>query len=279
VDLLGFPVERLNLSLRQGWNLIGTPYGGSGIADPADDPDDSVIPWAFTWNAVEKRYDMTQLLEAGKGYWVYALRDCTLTLPAPKVTPPPSAMLNVTATKVDNTHYSLKISHWGGDDLAVSDLEVMASKDSENMATYPFPGTGTFSVGMNAIVTCSYSPDVTNQVVTVFIIHKPSKQKLFSSSNVVVQAGYPAISMSVAASGDNEIIIRVLSGSIEAGEWAYSVSDTVGAYNWVTGTEALIAPTVSLGTYAAGTWYVNVKHIDSGHIYFGTDQVVTLPAP
>jgi len=80
VDLLGFPVERLNLSLRQGWNLIGPPYGGSSIADPADDPDDSVIPWAFTWNAVEKRYDMTQLLEAGRGYWVYAFQGCELTL-------------------------------------------------------------------------------------------------------------------------------------------------------------------------------------------------------
>jgi len=84
VNLLGFPVERLTLSLRQGWNLIGTPYGGSSIADPADDPDDSVIPWAFTWNAHEKRYDMTQLLEAGKGYWVYALQDCSLTFPPPR---------------------------------------------------------------------------------------------------------------------------------------------------------------------------------------------------
>jgi len=89
--------------------------------------------------------------------------------------------------------------------------------------------------------------------------------------------GYPAISMNVEASGGNQIIIRVLSGSIAAGEWAYSVSATEGAYNWVTGTEALIAPTVSLGTYAAGTWYVNVKHIDSGNIYFTTDQVVSLP--
>jgi len=80
VDLLGFPVNRLTLNLRQGWNLIGPPYGGSSIADPADYPDDSVIPWAFTWNAREKRYDMTQLLEAGKGYWVYTLQDCSLTV-------------------------------------------------------------------------------------------------------------------------------------------------------------------------------------------------------
>jgi len=85
VNLLGFPVNWLTLNLRQGWDLIGPPYGGSSIVDPADDPDNSVIPWAFTWNAVERSYYMTQLLEAGKGYWIYTLRDCTLTLPAPKV--------------------------------------------------------------------------------------------------------------------------------------------------------------------------------------------------
>ena len=80
VDLLGVPVNQLSLGLRQGWNLIGPPYGGSSIADPADDPDNSVLPWAFTWDSGEKGYSMTQLLEAGKGYWEYALRDCTLTL-------------------------------------------------------------------------------------------------------------------------------------------------------------------------------------------------------
>ena len=80
VTLLGAPVDQLTLSLRQGWDLIGPPYGGSSIADPADDPDISVLPWAFTWNARERGYSMTQLLEAGRGYWVYAMRDCTLTL-------------------------------------------------------------------------------------------------------------------------------------------------------------------------------------------------------
>jgi len=80
VALLGVPVNQLTLSLRQGWNLIGTPYGGSSITDPIDDPDNSVLLWAFTWNAREKRYNMTQLLEAGKGYWVYAFQGCELTL-------------------------------------------------------------------------------------------------------------------------------------------------------------------------------------------------------
>ena len=80
LNLLGDPVKRLTLSLRQGWYLIGTPYGGSNIADPADNPDNSVLPWAFTWDAQERSYTMTQLLRAGRGYWAYAFRDCELML-------------------------------------------------------------------------------------------------------------------------------------------------------------------------------------------------------
>ena len=87
--------------------------------------------------------------------------------------------------------------------------------------------------------------------------------------------GYPAISMNAQASGDNEIIITVLSGSIASGEWAYSVSATEGSYSWVTGTEALDAPSVSLGAYATGAWYVSLKHKASGHVYF-SDRVITI---
>jgi hypothetical protein len=91
--------------------------------------------------------------------------------------------------------------------------------------------------------------------------------------------GYPAISMNAEAVGDNQVRLDVLSGSIAAGQWAYSVSTTSGTYTWVTGTMALGAPTVSLGaTYAHGTYYVNVKHINTGHIYFSSDQVLTLPS-
>jgi parallel beta-helix repeat protein len=106
--------------------------------------------------------------------------------------PPPSAILTVTATKVDSTHYNLRISHDGGDDLSVNDIEIQASDSSTTMATYAFPGTGTFSVGMNAVLTCTYSPDCTNQYVTVHIIHKPSNQKIFTSSIILVQSPPPA---------------------------------------------------------------------------------------
>lgn len=90
--------------------------------------------------------------------------------------------------------------------------------------------------------------------------------------------GYPAVSLNVEAVGDNQIRLDVLAGSIAAGQWAYSVSTTVGTYNWVTATVALIAPSVSLGSYPPGTYYVNVKQIPTGHVYFSYDQSITVPA-
>ena len=87
-------------------------------------------------------------------------------------------------------------------------------------------------------------------------------------------AGYPAISVT-SAKVDNAVRINVTTGSIPTGEWAYSVSSTEGTYSWTTGTEELTSPYVSLGTYASGTYYVSLKHIDSAHFYFN-DQPQTV---
>lgn len=90
--------------------------------------------------------------------------------------------------------------------------------------------------------------------------------------------GYPVISMNAAPAGENnnQIMITVLSGSVAANEWQYSISPTQGVYDWKTGTVPLAAPGVTLsGTYS-GRQYVNVKHISTGHIYFNPDQIVTL---
>jgi flagellin-like protein len=107
---------------------------------------------------------------------------------------PQNALLKVTAAEGtssnpnDNTHYRIIIEHEGGDDLVVKDMQIMASDSATTMATYSFPGTKPlFSVGDNDVVlTCSYTPDVTNKVVSVYIIHKPSRQKIFSAKYVTV---------------------------------------------------------------------------------------------
>jgi len=87
-------------------------------------------------------------------------------------------------------------------------------------------------------------------------------------------AGYPAISATSAKYGDNTIRINVSTGSIPANEWAYSISSTEGSYTWTTGTSELKSPYVSLGSKASGTWFVSLKHVDSGHLYF-YDQPIT----
>jgi hypothetical protein len=92
--------------------------------------------------------------------------------------------------------------------------------------------------------------------------------------------GYPAISMN-ATSPDNHVYISVLSGSIAAGQWAYYVgtvpSSQATSSDWTTGDKPLAAPSVDLGTYTIGTTeYVNIKHISTGHIYFASDQVITV---
>jgi hypothetical protein len=86
---------------------------------------------------------------------------------------------------------------------------------------------------------------------------------------------YPQMAMSVSGGqAGNEIWVYVISlSSIPSGDWAYSVSATKGSYNWVSGATTLIAPSVSLGTYAVGTWYVSIKHVPSGHVYISQAPV------
>jgi flagellin-like protein len=103
---------------------------------------------------------------------------------------PPSVMLAVTAENGENAHqYTLMISHESGDVLVADDLEVQVSNSAATMATgLPFgTGTGTFKIGDKITMFCDYDSDPTGKAITVYIIHKPSKQKLFSSSTVIVE--------------------------------------------------------------------------------------------
>lgn len=92
------------------------------------------------------------------------------------------------------------------------------------------------------------------------------------------QPFYPAIAAHAELSGENEIIITIITGSIAAGEWQYSVSATSGTYAWTDGTEALDSSYVSLGAYAAGAYYVSCRHKATQHIYFA-DSPITISPP
>jgi len=105
---------------------------------------------------------------------------------------PPSAMLTVTA-KEENTasldNVKITISHEGGDDLIPTDLEVRASDSTGYMTLVPMSvsgGAATFNVGGKENGTYTYGPSPAGKPITVYVIHKPSKQKLFSSAQVVV---------------------------------------------------------------------------------------------
>lgn len=99
----------------------------------------------------------------------------------------PSAMLTVTAEAQGDQDVKLTIEHEVGDDLAVADLEIRASK-SAGIATFDFPSEGTFSAGDTTTATYTYGPDPQGKVITVQIIHVPSNQRIFSSSDIFVWA-------------------------------------------------------------------------------------------
>jgi len=101
---------------------------------------------------------------------------------------PPSAMLSVTAKDISaNGTVTLTIQHTGGDDLVLKDIKITASDNSTAMVTCTAPTTGSLTVG--GTITATYPWGVTSavgQTITVFVIHNPSKQKIFSSTNVAV---------------------------------------------------------------------------------------------
>jgi flagellin-like protein len=110
---------------------------------------------------------------------------------------PPSAMLTVRAENGDATmreNVKIVITHEGGDDLILADLEVQASDSNGTMRVISpmtvSPVGTTFTVGGKATtLTYQYAVGVTavGKAITVYVIHKPSKQKMFSSATVIVE--------------------------------------------------------------------------------------------
>jgi subtilisin family serine protease len=80
IIVCGIPIETRTIDITAGWNMIGSVNTTVSIADPNDDPDESIIPPAYWWDPVSKSYITTTDIEPGKGYWVASLNDCTLTL-------------------------------------------------------------------------------------------------------------------------------------------------------------------------------------------------------
>jgi hypothetical protein len=80
ITINGNPIETWTTNIKAGWNMIGSVNITTSIADPNDNPDSSVIPPAYWWDAVGRSYVLTTDIEPGKGYWVASVNDCVLTL-------------------------------------------------------------------------------------------------------------------------------------------------------------------------------------------------------
>jgi len=105
---------------------------------------------------------------------------------------PPSAMITLWAETPAANTVRLTIRHEGGTmELPVTDLQIMATNSAEGgMVTINGTEMGvgsTFSVGETGSVTYAYPGVKSGDRITVYIIHVPSKQKIFSSSSVVVR--------------------------------------------------------------------------------------------
>ena len=87
VEVVGVPLMGYTTTLSAGWNMIGALFVETSIADPNDDPDGRVLPYAYYWDTGAGTYVLTTTLEPGVGHWVCALDDCILIMEPP---PPPS---------------------------------------------------------------------------------------------------------------------------------------------------------------------------------------------
>ncbi len=97
---------------------------------------------------------------------------------------PPNAMLNVTAENSDNI--DLTIEHIGGDDLVWSDLTLKVGDAPASMSEVPHGQSGSLSVG-DVVTISGTGVSTTDDVITVYLIHDPSNQKIFSSTTVGVE--------------------------------------------------------------------------------------------
>jgi hypothetical protein len=128
---------------------------------------------------------------------------------------PPSVMLTVSA-QAQGSNVVLTISHNGGDDLDISDLAVKGSDSTGAMVTATIsPLSGTLSVGESMTATYSYGASSSGNVITVYVINNPSKQKLFSSSAITVQpsttVSKPSVMLTVGALAQGYNVLLIIS--------------------------------------------------------------------
>lgn len=101
---------------------------------------------------------------------------------------PPSVSLSVTAENVGDT-IVLTIMHDGGDTLSIADIELIAdnSATTQYEANLDILTTETY-LGVGHSIEVSYPADLdTGDTITVILVHLPSSQLIYYSTNVHVE--------------------------------------------------------------------------------------------
>ncbi len=112
----GYNLPDLSLSLARGWNLIGVPNNYFSDEYITDTPAGSIIRTYYYWDYADSVYLPSDQLMPNLGFWVFALRECTLQIgpieSSPKVqtgaqgstslqhTPPPPPFLTTKVKQV-----------------------------------------------------------------------------------------------------------------------------------------------------------------------------------
>ncbi len=100
---------------------------------------------------------------------------------------PPSLTLSVRAEAGNDNWVKLRITHTGGDSVSLADVIVKAGDDETKMGENR-ELTGLLSVGNTIEVWVRCPTDYrTDNIITVYIIHKPSNQMLYNNPSIVVE--------------------------------------------------------------------------------------------
>ena len=77
------PQQRVELSLKAGWNMVSVPVVADDLSRDAVFPGVAAV---YTWNPVTKSYSVPTTIEPEKGYWVAATVEDTITVTGTPVT-------------------------------------------------------------------------------------------------------------------------------------------------------------------------------------------------
>ena len=77
------PIKNYTISLKQGWNMIGSVSAPCDFSYPQVEPYGSIANDSlFEWKTNGSSYQKSSIIKPGKGYWVLCWNDCQLTVDA-----------------------------------------------------------------------------------------------------------------------------------------------------------------------------------------------------